>query len=138
MDRTSHQTGSMGLHYVCYRLAQQCWHVTTVKRKASSPTEGVCWRGKMTPITFRTNSFSQTAAVPFGQRGRLGMVKDFLIVVIELNSGSPCCYILTRAEAQDAMSEDGNGEWWLEIEDYDTEEFKERWDKFENHLAMYG
>ncbi len=133
MNRTSHQTGSMGLHYVCYRLAGQGWHVTTEERKVSSPTEGYCWRGKMTPVTFQTRSLSQTAAVPFGQRGRLGVVKDFLIVVIKLDSGSPCCYILTRAEAQAALSRDGNdGDWWLEIEDYDTGEFKERWDKMDN------
>ena len=60
------------------------------------------------------------------------MVKDFLIVVIKLDSGSPCCYILTHAEAQEALSRDRNGDWWLEIEDYDTEEFKERWDKMDS------
>ena len=130
MNRTSHQTGSMGLHYVCYRLAGQCWHVTTEERGVLSPTEGYCWRGEMTPVTFQTNSFSQTQAVSFGQRGRV--VKDFLIVVIELDSDSPCCYILTRAEAQDALWRDKNGDWWLEIEDYDTEEFKERWDKMDS------
>lgn len=134
MQRTGHMTGSMGLHYVCFRLSEYGWNVLVSKEKVTDPNEGSCWRKEGKSITFQTNSFSQTNAVSFGQRGRPGVVKDFLIVVKALDSGSPCCYILTRAEARDAMSEDRNGDWWLEIEDYDTEEFKERWDKFETTL----
>ena len=137
MRRTPHQTGSMGLHYVCYRLAGQGWHVDTGKRGAASSTKGECWREKEHPITFQTNSFSETAAVPFTRRGFYGVTKNFLVIVTELNSGSPQCYILTRDESQRVMTQDGKGDWWIEIEDYDTEEFKERWDKLETYSAMY-
>ena len=78
MNRTSHQTGSMGLHYVCYRLAGQGWHVTTEEREVLSPTEGYCWRGKMTPVTFQTRRLQRDTSSVIRTEGASWCGQGFL------------------------------------------------------------
>ena len=101
MNIKPQQKGSMGLHYICYRLAQQGWHVNTGQRGAMSPTEGECWRDKNKPITFQTRSQTDKRPIPLGTGA---ITKDLLIAVIGLGLNKPEVYIFTADEAIDANS----------------------------------
>ena len=132
MQRTQHMTGSMGLHYVCYRLAERCWNVSVSKMSHRDRNEGSCKRRDGKSITFQTQSQSDKRAIRLAA-GASTITKDFLIAVVDLNSDVPEIYIFTADEARDKMVEQRSqgSQGFIEVEIYDTEEFRDRWDKLE-------
>ena len=131
MQRTNHMTSSMGLHYACFRLAERCWNVSVSKMNINDRSEGSCSRSNGKFITFQTSAVSEKAAIRFA-KGPSGMTQQFLIVVVNLNSDTPEVYIFTADEAKDKMVKDKRGDQhWIPVRIYDTEEFRDRWDKLE-------
>ena len=132
MKRTNQMTGSMGFHYVCYRLAERCWNVSFSKMSNRDRNEGTCKRRDGNLITFQTQSPSRKLAIQLAD-GLNKITKDFLIAVVNLN-GVPEAYIFTADEARGKMVEQGKPgsiRGFIEVRDYDTEEFRDRWDKLE-------
>ncbi len=124
-------TGSMGLHYVCFRLSEYGWNVLVSKENVTAPNEGSCWRKDGKSITFQTRSQSDKSAIPLGA-GASTITNQFLIAVVNLNSDKPEVYIFTADEAKCKMAKDeGGDQHWIEVESYDTEDFRERWDKLD-------
>ena len=129
MQRAKHMTGSMGLHYVCYRLAEQCWNVSVSKLSTRDRNEGTCKRRDGKSITFQTQSQGRKLAIQLNG-GLSKITKQFLIAVVNLDCDVPEVYIFTADEARDKMVEQNN-RGFIEVKIYDTEEFRDRWDKLE-------
>ena len=133
MERTEHMAGSMGLHYVCFRLAKQGWHVSVSKMRVTDPNEGSCSpkgsRKDVKSITFQTQSQGGKLAIQLNG-GLSKITKQFLIAVVNLDFDVPEVYIFTADEARDKMVEQNN-RGFIEVKIYDTEEFRDRWDKLE-------
>ena len=129
MQRTQHMTGSMGLHYVCYKLAERCWNVSVSKMSNRDRNEGSCKRRDGKSITFQTQSQGRKLAIQLNG-GLSKITKQFLIAVVNLDFDVPEVYIFTADEARDKMVEQNN-RGFIEVKIYDTEEFRDRWDKLE-------
>lgn len=133
MKRTNQMTGSMGFRYVCYRLVERCWNVSFSKMSNRDRNEGTCRpKGSFNSITFQTQGMGGKAEIILNG-GLNKITKDFLIVVVNLNS-APEAYIFTADEARDKMVEQGKPgsiRGFIEVRDYDTDEFRDRWDKLE-------
>ena len=129
MQRTTHMTGSMGLHYVCYRLAKQCWNVSVSKMSNRDRNEAPCKRRDGKLITFQTQSQSGKGNIRLAA-GAITITKQFLIAVVNLDFDVPEVYIFTADEAKDKIVEYKN-QVFIHVKIYDTEEFRNRWDKLE-------
>ena len=133
MQRTQHMTGSMGLHYVCYRLAERCWNVSVSKMSNRDRNEGSCKRRDGKSITFQTQSQGRKLAIQLNS-GLSKITKQVLIAVVNLDFDEPEVYIFTADEARTKMIEQGKPGFirgFIEVRDYDTDEFRDRWDKLE-------
>ena len=122
-------TGSMGLHYVCYRLAKQCWNVSVSKMSNRDRNEATCKRRDGKLITFQTQSQSGKGNIRLAA-GASTITKQFLIAVVNLDFDVPEVYIFTADEAKDKIVEYKN-QGFIHVKIYDTEEFRNRWDKLE-------
>ena len=132
MQRTNQMTGSMGFHYVCYRLAERAWNVSFSKMSNRDRNEGTCKRqNSFKSITFQTQGMGGKAEIILNG-GLSRITKDFLIVVVNLDD-VPKVYIFTADEAKAKMIErDYQGlVGRIRVKDYDTDEFRDRWDKLE-------
>ena len=131
MQRTQHMTGSMGLHYVCFRLSEYGWNVLVSKEKVTDPNQGSCWWKDGKSITFQTQSQGRKSAIQLNG-GLSKIAKQFLIAVVNLDFGEPEVYIFTADEARTKMIEQGKPvRGFIEVRDYDTDEFRDRWDKLD-------
>ena len=62
------------------------------------------------------------------------ITKQFLIAVVNLDFDEPEVYIFTADEARTKVIEQGKPGFirgFIEVRDYDTDEFRDRWDKLE-------
>ena len=131
MQRTNQMIGSMGFHYVCYRLAERAWNVSYSKMSNRDRNEGTCKRRDGKPITFQTQGMGGKEVIILNG-GLSRITKDFLIVVVNLDD-VPEVYIFTADEAKAKMIErDYQGlVGTISVKDYDTDDFRDRWDKLE-------
>ena len=131
MQRTNHMTSSMGLHYACFRLAERCWNVSVSKMSTKDRSEGSCSRKNGQFITFQTSGVGKKNPIRFAA-GPSGITQQFLIAVVNLDSDTPEVYIFTADEAKDKMVKRGkSNQHFIQVKVYDTEEFRDRWDKLE-------
>ena len=108
------------------------WNVSFSKTSNRDRNEGTCKRRDRNLITFQTQSQSRKLAIQLAD-GLNKITKDFLIAVVNLD-GAPEAYIFTADEARDKIVEQGKPgsiRGFIEVRDYDTEEFRDRWDKLE-------
>ncbi len=122
-------TSSMGLHYACFRLAERCWNVSVSKMSTKDRSEGACSRKNGKFITFQTSGVGKKNLIRFAA-GPSRITQQFLIAVVNLDSDAPEVYIFTADEARAKMVEQNN-RGFIEVKIYDTEEFRDRWDKLE-------
>ena len=57
---------------------------------------------------------------------------DAVIVVRRMETGTPTCFLLTPTEVKDLVhrgEKEGRISYWLQPQAYESEEFRERWDK---------
>ena len=131
MCRTQHQTSSMGLYYVGYRLAERCWHVSAGKCAANSPAKGKFWRTGLPQITFQVSAQRKKSPICFNG-GPERITEQFLIAVVNLDTDEPEVYVFTADDAKERLVQRGkSNQHYIQLPAYDTEEFRERWDKLE-------
>ena len=135
MTKSNHVTGNIALYYVCWNLSKLGWKVIPTKRHLTGPNIVECWKGtdRNQGITVQVRS-SKTNSAASIEPDRDNIKGDFWIIITFLNSDKQQTYILSRDEVKARASQDGNGKDWLEPEDYEVEEFKEKWDRIETRL----
>ena len=76
----------------------------------------------------KVRSLSKRAPVPLGQDPNIDA--DWVVVCNRLGTDDPGCYVITPEEVSKLANRDKHGNnHWLEVEQYDTVEFAERWDR---------
>ena len=136
MGRTRNMTGSMGLYHVCLKLSELAWHVQVKKTNANSPNKGWCWRHKQKRISFETHGVGGKSPIQLYKRPR-SIRSDFVIMVTELDSAAPVCYLLSNSEAKMAGQTNSDGTQFLNPKAYAKEEFREQWEKLETYSMLF-
>lgn len=56
---------------------------------------------------------------------------DWWVITVDANSDAPICYVLSLGDVRRVASRDKGGQqrYWLEIRDYERDEFREAWDR---------
>jgi hypothetical protein len=122
-----------GVFYVCYRLSQMGWDAQPSMRYAKGPNVVIDSEDRERTWRLKVRSLSKRAPVPLGKDPKIDA--DWVVVYIGVSTDSPRCYVMTPGEVSDLANRDKQGDnYWLEIAQYDTEEFAERWDRIGSGL----
>jgi hypothetical protein len=78
----------------------------------------------------QSKALSKRSAVPLGKSIE-NLRSDWWIITVDANSDAPCCYVLSLDDVKRIANRDKGGEqlYWLEMRDYEHEEFREAWDR---------
>lgn len=111
MKNDNHNTGNIGLHYACYRLAVEGWNVMPTARNArgvdilaSDAT------GKAIAIQVKTLS----GVNPVNIKDVETLAAGFVIVVMNargIKAGGPTCYVLTTKQARKIVTPHATRPW---------------------------
>ena len=123
-----------GVFYVCHRLSQTGWNALPSTRKAKGPNIVIDSMDGERTWRLKVRSLSKRAPIPLGKDPNIDA--DWVVVCNRLVTESPGCYVMTPEEVSKLANRDKRGDnHWLEIAQYDTEEFAERWDRIGSGLA---
>ncbi len=123
--------GNTGLYYACYKLSRLGWNVMPTSRNARG-IDIICFSmdgSRM--LSFQVKSLSRRAPVPLGSTLDK-IMGDFWIVVNNLHSDTPRCYVLLPHEVRALAhrgEKDGRVSYWLQPRGYAIPEFEEKWDR---------
>ena len=126
-----------GVFYVCHRLSQMGWNATPTTGYSSGPNVVIDSEDAERTWRLKVRSLSKRAPVPLGKDPNINV--DWVIVCTRVREENPRCYVLTSGEVSKLANRDKRGpNYWLEIAQYDTEEFAERWDRIKpSHSRCY-
>lgn len=129
---------NIGLFYVCYRLSCMGWKVELAPRDARGVDVILSSQDARKTRTIKVKTLSKRNPVPFGTN-RDTLSADFFVVCVRAvnpNSGAdeliPGCFVLRNKELQNRISSRGEGDnksYWLQLRDYESGTFRERWNK---------
>jgi hypothetical protein len=129
-----HLVRKAGVFYVCHRLSQMGWNALPSTRKAKGPNVVIDSEGAERTWRLKVRSLSKRDPVPLGKDPNIDA--DWVVVCIGVRTDGLSCSVLTPEEVSRLANRDKRGDnYWLEIAQYDTEEFAERWDRIGNGLA---
>jgi hypothetical protein len=123
-------TGNAGLSYVAWQLSRRGWHVTPTIRNARGSDMLVTDADEVVKFGVQSKALSRRQAVPLG-RGIDDLRSEWWVITINANSDAPTCFIMRKEEVQARASQDKGGQraFWLEPRDYDSDEYRNAWDR---------
>jgi hypothetical protein len=122
--------GSIGLHYVCYRLAREGWNVMPTTRNARGVDAVVYSQSGRKKKTVQVKALSKRSPVPMGASADAGTMADFLVVCLNVQSEKPECFVLRAREIPRVLHEVGGKDdrsCWLETRECEAQPFREAW-----------
>ncbi len=121
----------IGLSYVRNQLSRRGWKVVSPDRS----TRGVDFFANPPngshKLTIKVKTLSRRNAVPLGATLD-NLLADYMVVCRKVIETNPECFILTTEEVKELANRNEKGgevSYWLELRDYETEQFRERWDR---------
>jgi hypothetical protein len=123
--------GNIGMYYAAYRLSQQGWNVMPTARNA---------RG-VDLLAYDVNAHIykgiQVKALSTRDNVRLGntldkFMGDWWIIVTNARTTNPVCFIMKPKEVKQLAhrgEKEGRVSYWLQPNQYDTDQFREAWDR---------
>jgi len=123
-------TGNIGLYYTCYQLSRMGWNVMPTTRNARGidliayNSEGSKFFG------VQVKSLSKRNPVPLGTS--LDKIMGDFWVIINKVVTEPTAFILLPDEVKKkarCVEKEGRISYWLEPGSYDTDNFREAWDR---------
>jgi hypothetical protein len=121
----------IGLSYVRNELSELGWNVTPADKNAGGVDFLIHGRDVSRRLAIKVKVLSRRAAVPLG--GTLeNLLADYLVVCRRVVEDHPECFILKPGEAKELANrneKEGRVSYWLEPRDYETERFRETWDR---------
>ena len=121
----------IGLSYVHDQLSRRGWKVVSPDRS----TRGVDFfahpQNGLRKLTIKVRALSRRDPVPLGKTLD-NLLADYMVVCRKVNEPNPECFILTTEEVKELANPNEKGKevsYWLEPHDYETEQFRERWDR---------
>ncbi len=123
--------GNIGLYFVCYRLSQGGWNVMPTARNARGIDVLAYSQDGERVVTIQVKALSSRNAVLLGP-SLDGFIADFVVVCRKVRTGSPESFVLTSREVIERAHRGGSADkptYWLEMKAYESDEFREQWDK---------
>ncbi len=135
---SNHQTiGNIGLFYVCYRLSRLGWNAMLTARNAKGIDALIYSRDASRKLTIQVRTLSKGSPVPFGSKLD-HLFADFVVVCRHVIRETPECFVLTPDEVRRLVhrgEKNGKVSFWLQPRGYDTDEFREKWDRIGSGLV---
>lgn len=118
-------TGNVGLYYVSYKLSRMGWNVMTTSRNAKG-VDIMAYNEDVKIIhKIQVKSYTERQAISFGNK--VEIFSDFYVIVTYVYK-KPVVYLLKGSEVEPLIRKQKEQNW-LEIEDYEKNEFLENWEK---------
>ena len=123
-------TGNIGLYYTCYRLSRMGWNVMPTSRNARGidiiaySTDGSRFIG------VQVKALSKRNPVPIGIS--LDKIMGHFWVIVNNVAQEPCAFVMLPSEVKEKAhrgERDGRISYWLQPTSYDTDEFREAWNR---------
>lgn len=125
----SAMTGNAGLNYAAWQLSRRGWHVMPTIRNARGSDLIVTNDDETVHFGVQSKALAKPAAVPLGRDGS-ELRSTWWIITVNANSSTPTCYVLANDDVRRLANVDKNGGGrWLELRDYDRDEFRDAWDR---------
>mgnify|MGYP004705623301 CR=1 FL=1 len=122
-------TGNAGVNYISWKLSTMGWHVMPTVRNARGSDMFVVSPDESKTYGNQSNALSKRGDIPLG-KDLEKLQSDWWIFTVNANSPEPICYVLTLPEVRALARQDKNGgAWWLPAKAYDSEKFKEAWNR---------
>jgi hypothetical protein len=121
----------IGLSYVRNQLSRRGWKVMHPDGNARGVDFLTRSQDGSRKLTSKVRALSRRAAVPLGATLD-SLLADYMIVCRKVIEANPECFILRAEEVKDLANrneKDGKVSYWLELRDYESERFRERWDR---------
>ena len=123
--------GNVGLFYVCYRLSRLGWNVAPTTANGRNIDLLVCSQDAAHACSVQVKSMSRIGPVPLGLK--LNDVHgNFVVICRRLARNVPECFVLTPEDVErlaETVERNGKTTYWLNSEKYDTDDFRDRWDR---------
>ena len=128
----SQVVGNVGLYYVCYRLSLMGWNAMPTARNARG-IDILAYSGDgKTKVSFQVKALSKRAPVPLGL-GLENLIADWIVVLNGVSDfqKAPVCFVMNTPEVERLVhiSGDDKHSHWLQPNKYDSDDFRERWDR---------
>ena len=127
----SQVVGNIGMYYAAYRLSQQGWNVMPTARNARSVDLLAYDVGAHIYNEIQVKALSRRVPVPLGNTVDKFM-GEWWIIVINAGTTTPICFIM-KPEGFKQLAHRGEKEGrvshWLQPNQYDTDQYREAWDR---------
>ena len=124
-------TGNIGMYYAAYRLSRLGWNVMPTARNARGVDLLIYSDDAKTTRTIQVKALSRRSPVPLGKSVD-HLMADYWVILINIATDNPTSFIMTPGEVRDAShrgEKDGRVSHWLQPNQYDKPEFREKWDR---------
>ena len=123
--------GNIGLFYVCYRLSRRGWNVMPTARNAKGVDILVYSQDASRKLSIQVKALSHRSPVPLGATLN-HLFADYVVICRKVTEENPECFVLTPDEVREVVhrgEKDGRISYWLQPREYETERFREKWDR---------
>jgi hypothetical protein len=123
--------GNIGMYYAAYRLSQQGWNVMPTARNARGVDLLAYDVGAHVYKGIQVKALSKRNPVPLGNSVDR-FIGDWWVIVINAGTTTPTCFIMKPAEVKRLAhrgEKEGRVSYWLQPTQYDTDKFREAWDR---------
>lgn len=118
-----------GLSHARDQLSNRGWQVTTPTGNAKGVDFLIHGQDASRKLAIKVRAFSRRKAVSLRATPD-NILADYLVVCSKVIEDNPVCFILTQEEVRGLANRNKKGgrvSFWLELRDYETEQFRETW-----------
>jgi hypothetical protein len=120
---------NIGLSHARAQLSNRGWKVKPPTGDAKGVDFLVYGQDASRGLTIKVRAFSRRKAVSLGATPD-NFLAHYLVVCSQVIEDNPECFVLTREEVRGLANrndKDGKVSYWLELRDYETEQYREKW-----------
>lgn len=123
--------GNVGLYYCCYRLSLLGWNVMPTARNAKGVDIIAYSQDASRFVGVQVKALSKRSPVPLGT-SLDKIMGDFWVILNRVATPTPYAFILLPNEVRELArrnQKEGRVSYWLELEDYEREPFRDAWSR---------
>jgi hypothetical protein len=120
---------NIGLSYIRNQLTRRGWKVVPPTANGKGVDFLIYSQGASQKLTIKVRAFSRRKAVSLRATPD-NILADYLVVCSKVIEDNPVCFILMQEEVRGLANRNKKGgrvSFWLELRDYETEQFRETW-----------
>ena len=122
---------NIGLSHARNQFSDRGWKVTPMAENTKGVDFLIYGQDASWKVAIKVRAFSRRNAVSLGATPD-NFLADYLVVCSKVIEDNPECFILTQEEVRELANRNEKGgkvSYWLELRDYDAEQFREKWDR---------